>query len=101
MSHELQTIRTRMRAIDEKLLTLISERHIMSMLAAESKEDLGQPIRNPEIEADNLAYAKVRAREMGIPEATVEAIMRILIESSVTVQEAHLKALKNAPPRSL
>jgi len=95
--NELEQLRARLRLIDEKIVRLVAERQALVLQAAELKAANGLPVRFPEVELATIARNRQRARELGAPEDTVEAITRALIEASVASQLAHLRERAEGP----
>jgi chorismate mutase/prephenate dehydrogenase len=83
----LAELRARLSSIDRRLLELVAERQALATTIAEVKRQTGYPTRDFQRERDVLLAARTAARELGIPPATAEAILSLLIRSSLATQE--------------
>jgi chorismate mutase/prephenate dehydrogenase len=83
----LTELRTRLSAIDRRLLELVAERQTLAANMAQVKRETGYPTRDFKRERDVLLGARTTALELGIPPATAEAILSLLIRSSLATQE--------------
>ena len=74
----LEELRTRIRAVDEELITLVGRRRDLVLEIAEAKEELGLPVLDPSQEARVVRRAAELARELGVDEElTRDVIWRI------------------------
>lgn len=83
----LAELRARLSAIDRRLLELVAERQSLSTRIAEVKRQTGYPTRDFQREREVLLGARAAAEELGIPPATAEGILSLLIRSSLATQE--------------
>jgi chorismate mutase/prephenate dehydrogenase len=80
-------LRTTLTEVDGRILELVAERQRLVEEIGRSKQVKGQATRDFAREKDVIEGAVDRARGLGIPSDTVEALMRLLIRSSLTTQE--------------
>ena len=89
---DLNQLRERLTAIDSELVQLVAERQRLSTEVARVKRATGHPTRDFRRERDVLLNARVNAERAGAPPDVAEAILRLLIRSSLTTQEQVLVA---------
>ncbi|MFI4914722.1 MAG: prephenate dehydrogenase/arogenate dehydrogenase family protein [Steroidobacterales bacterium] len=87
MSMTLDELRQRLNSLDGKLLALVAERQATSREIARVKQATGYPTRDYGREREVLLAARTTAARLGVPPDAAEAIMRLLIRSSLTTQE--------------
>jgi chorismate mutase / prephenate dehydrogenase len=83
----LEDLRHRLNEIDRQLIALVAERQSASRQIADVKRATGHPTRDYQRERDVIVNARAAAAELGVSPATAEALMRLLIRSSLTTQE--------------
>jgi chorismate mutase/prephenate dehydrogenase len=83
----LDDLRRRLTEIDRQLLALVGERKALSGEVARVKKATGHPTRDFEREREVIEGARAAAREVGVPPALAEELLRLLIRSSLTTQE--------------
>ena len=84
---ELARLRREIEALDRRIVTLLAERVVLGRHAAGAKRSAGQPIANPEREADVVRHAAEVALELGLPDADVREIFNRIIHLSRRMQE--------------
>jgi chorismate mutase / prephenate dehydrogenase len=84
---EMEVLRGRILEIDEAILKLWKERNDAARRIGAIKQQSGLPLQNFEVEKTVLEHAETSARPLGLLPEPVRALMRILIESSVALQE--------------
>ena len=84
---DLEELRDKLSALDRELLELIAQRQAMVERIGEVKRQSGQATRNFAREKQVLDMARAHAVELGIPPSLAEALMELLIRSSLTKQE--------------
>lgn len=89
----LEDLRKRLSALDRKILDVVAERQAVVEEIGAVKRDSGAATRDFAREKQVLDAARLSADELGIPPAVAEALMELLIRSSLTRQErARVKA---------
>lgn len=83
----LEDLRRGLTEIDRRLLSLVAERQALSREIARVKRATGYPTRDYQREREVIVGARAAASDLGIPPATAEALMRLLIRSSLATQE--------------
>ena len=83
----LGDLRTTLTEVDGRILELVAERQRLVEEIGRSKQVKGQATRDFAREKDDIEGAISTARGLGIPSDTVEALMRLLIRSSLATQE--------------
>ncbi|MGD9843743.1 MAG: prephenate dehydrogenase/arogenate dehydrogenase family protein, partial [Steroidobacteraceae bacterium] len=83
----LDDLRLKLDALDSQLLTIIAERQALGTEIARVKREVGLPTRDFRREREVLLRARDNATRHGISAALGEAVMRLLIRSSLTTQE--------------
>jgi chorismate mutase / prephenate dehydrogenase len=83
----LDELRQQLNILDRRLLELISERQATSREIARAKRATGYPTRDYGREREVILAVRANAAELGVPADTAEAVMRLLIRSSLTTQE--------------
>jgi chorismate mutase/prephenate dehydrogenase len=83
----LDELRLKLNALDTQLLAIIAERQALGTEIARAKRAAGLPTRDFRREREVLLRARENAEQKGIPAALGEAVMRLLIRSSLTTQE--------------
>lgn len=87
MTDELAALRDEIKDLDAELVVLIRRRNEAARKAGALKRARGLPLQNFEVEKSVLEHALEVAREEGVSEETANALVRILIEASLRVQE--------------
>jgi chorismate mutase/prephenate dehydrogenase len=89
----LEDLRKRLNELDRQLVELIAERQSVVEQVGALKRSEGQGTRDYQREKQVLDKARASAQELGIAPDTVEQVMRLLIQTSLTRQErARVKA---------
>jgi chorismate mutase / prephenate dehydrogenase len=83
----LDDLRSHLSGLDRKLLELIAERQRTSREIARVKRATGYPTRDYVREREVILAVRNSAAELGVPADAAEAVMRVLIRSSLTTQE--------------
>jgi chorismate mutase/prephenate dehydrogenase len=83
----LDELRAHLNGLDRRLLELIAERQATSREVARVKRATGFPTRDYAREREVILGVRAGAAELGVPADTAEAVMRLLIRSSLTTQE--------------
>jgi len=83
----LDELRVRITAIDKQLLELVAERQSLGSEVAKVKRATGLATRDFSRERDVILHARNDAKALGISPEFAEALMRMLIRSSLTTQE--------------
>jgi chorismate mutase/prephenate dehydrogenase len=83
----LDTLRKKLAAVDQQLLTLVKERQDLSRNIGHLKDELGLSTRDYGQETRVLNRARELAGELGIVPEVAEELFLVLIRSSLTVQE--------------
>jgi chorismate mutase / prephenate dehydrogenase len=90
---DLQDLRTRLSEVDRQLLELVAARQQLSEEVGALKRSQGLATRDFAREKQVLELARANAAGLGIPPAVAEALMGLLIRSSLANQErARVKA---------
>ncbi|MFQ5634515.1 MAG: prephenate dehydrogenase/arogenate dehydrogenase family protein [Gammaproteobacteria bacterium] len=84
---DLEELRARLSELDRRILDAVAERQAVVDRIGEVKRDSGKATRDFAREKQVLDTARVSARELGIPPVLAEALMELLIRSSLTKQE--------------
>ncbi len=84
----LPVLRALLDALDRDILELLARRQALVAEVAGAKRVLGAPIRDLARERSILEERKERARELGLPEGTVESVWRLLMMASRERQAA-------------
>ena len=83
----LDELRQRLNVLDRRLLELIAERQATSREIARVKRATGHPTRDYGREREVILAVRASASELDVPADVAEAVMRLLIRSSLTTQE--------------
>lgn len=83
----LDELRQRLNQIDDQLIELIAERQRKSREIAAVKRATGHATRDYARERDVIMGARALAEQRGVSASDAEALMRMLIRSSLTTQE--------------
>jgi chorismate mutase/prephenate dehydrogenase len=84
---DLEELRDKLTALDRELLELVARRQAMVERIGEVKRQSGQATRNFAREKQVLDMARAHAVKLGVPPGLAEALMALLIRSSLTKQE--------------
>lgn len=99
---ELDNLRQRILEIDEEILTLWKERDDTAARVGAIKHAHGLPLQNFEVEKAVLEHAIGIGINLGLNTDRVRTLVRMLIESAVTVQEReHVKRSARGGRRAL
>lgn len=83
----LEELRRQLDGLDQRLVELVAERQRTVQEIARVKGVAGRAVRDYGREREVILGVRARATEVGVPPATAEALMRLLIRSSLTAQE--------------
>ncbi len=83
----LEELRDRLTRLDGELLALIAERQRLSTKVARVKRATGHPTRDFQREREVLLNARSAATKLGLPPALADNLLRLLIRSSLAIQE--------------
>jgi chorismate mutase/prephenate dehydrogenase len=83
----LDELRRKLDGLDRQLLQIIAERQATSRQIAEVKRATGHPTRDYRREREVILTARDGAGALGVSPDAAEAVMRLLIRSSLTTQE--------------
>jgi chorismate mutase/prephenate dehydrogenase len=83
----LEELRQRVTEIDRQLIALVAERRAVSEEVARVKRATGAPTRDYQRERDVILGVRAQASERGVSPQLAEALLRLLIRSSLTTQE--------------
>lgn len=92
----LDELRQQLNGLDRRLLELIAERQTTSREIARVKRATGYPTRDYGREREVILAVRAGAAELGVPADVAEAVMRVLIRSSLTTQEQASVAARGA-----
>ena len=95
-TNKLDELRLHLNGLDRRLLELIGERQAASREIAAVKRATGYPTRDYARERDVILGVRTSAAELGVSADTAEAVMRVLIRSSLMTQEQATVAARNA-----
>lgn len=87
----LEELRTRIRALDEELITLVGRRRDLVLEIAEAKEELGLPVLDPSQEARVVRRAAELARELGVDEELTRDVIWRIMASARDAQEGRAR----------
>lgn len=91
----IEELRDELARIDRDLLALVARRQALSARIGESKREVGAPTRDYAQEKVVIERARAAAEELGCPPDLAEALVLLLIRSSLTVQEReHVSATR-------
>ncbi len=96
---DLQGLRQALEAIDRRLLTLLRDRMGRVEEVARSKIAAAFPFRDQRREDQVLQRVRGLAVELGLDAHAVERLYRLIMEMSISHQQAHLEALETVPLR--
>jgi chorismate mutase/prephenate dehydrogenase len=92
----LEELRQHLDTLDQRLLELIAARQSTSREIARVKRATGYATRDYARERDVILAVRSRAAQLGVPGDAAEAVMRVLIRSSLTTQEQASVAAQGA-----
>ncbi len=92
----LEELRLHLDTLDQRLLELIAERQATSREIARVKRATGHATRDYARERDVILAVRAGAAQRGVPADAAEAVMRVLIRSSLTTQEQASVAAQGA-----
>jgi len=96
---DLQALREALEAVDAELLDLLRRRMALAEQVARAKLDSAWPFRDASREDRMLVHLRQLAAEKGLDAHEVERLFRVVLDMSVARQEAHVRALADAPLR--
>ncbi len=94
----LETLRARIRELDETLVRMVGERRDVVLEIGQLKEALGLPVLDPPQEARVVRRAAALAREAGVDEEAVRDILWRIIASARDAQEGRTRWGPPLPP---
>ncbi len=83
----LEDLRRKLDGLDQQLLAIIAERQALGTEIARAKREAGLPTRDFRREREVLIRARENAQRIGVSASLGEAVMQLLIRSSLTTQE--------------
>jgi chorismate mutase/prephenate dehydrogenase len=83
----LEELRQHLNGVDRRLLELIADRQATAREIARVKQATGHPTRDYAREREVIVGARANAAELGVSPDIAEALMRLLIRTSLTTQE--------------
>jgi chorismate mutase/prephenate dehydrogenase len=83
----LEELRRHLDGLDQRLLEIVAERQTTAREIARVKGQVGRATRDYGREREVILGARARAEALGVAPAVAEALMRLLIRSSLTTQE--------------
>ena len=86
---DLSVLRLLIDAVDQKVITLISQRLELVNEVGEYKKAHNLPIFVPEREAEILANLGSKAQKLGVSESLIENLYAVMFEFSKQVQTTH------------
>jgi chorismate mutase / prephenate dehydrogenase len=96
MRMTLEELRQHLDTLDQRLIELIAERQATSREIARVKRATGHATRDYARERDVILAVRAGAAQRGVPADAAEAVMRVLIRSSLTTQEQASVAAQGA-----
>ncbi|MDJ0929483.1 MAG: prephenate dehydrogenase/arogenate dehydrogenase family protein, partial [Gammaproteobacteria bacterium] len=84
---DLDELRQQLSAIDRRIIELAAERQALVERIGALKQSVDMPTRDFSREKQVLDAAAAQAKSLGLPSGLAEALMRLLIQSSLTRQE--------------
>ncbi len=94
--NDLTPLRERLTEIDHEILGLIAERQNIVADIGKSKQHSGTGTRDFDREKRVIEGGRRRAKDLGLPEDLAEQILRLLIQTSLTLQEGDRISASNA-----
>ena len=92
----LDELRQQLNGLDRRLLELIADRQATSREIARVKRATGYPTRDYVREREVILAVRASAAQLGVPADVAEAVMRVLIRSSLATQEQASVAAQGA-----
>lgn len=86
MSKELELLRSKLHAVDEQLIVLLSERSVISRKIGLQKRKEGQPIKQPKVWNAMRKTRSELAKHYGADQELVEAIFELIHHQSIKAQ---------------
>ena len=96
---DLQALRERLAALDHDLLRLIRERMAIAERVAGAKLAAASPFRDPAREDLVLQRVRHAAVELGLDAHRIESLYRVILDMSVSHQQAYVHGLDDVPLR--
>ncbi|MSR22454.1 MAG: hypothetical protein EXR92_02750 [Gemmatimonadetes bacterium] len=84
---ELETARSRITELDDRLIRTIGERRELVLAIGRLKAMLGLPVMDPRREAQVVRNAAARARDLGVDEEMTRDVIWRIIASARAIQE--------------
>src|SRR4051812_41679233 len=98
-SVDLQALRKNIEEIDRDILTKLKERMGLAEKVAQVKLDAAVPFRDPPREEQVIARVRQSATQLGLDPHEAERLFRLIMEMSISRQQAHLQTLSPVPLR--
>jgi chorismate mutase/prephenate dehydratase len=92
---DLNKIREKITALDQKLLELFAQRRSLTLSVAKSKAHQIRPVRDQQREQELLIRLINHGKELGLDAHYVTSVYHTIIEDSVLNQQAYLQTLAN------
>lgn len=96
---DLQALRETLEDIDRRLLTCLKERMELVEKVAAAKIMTAFPFRDQKREDLVLRRVRQTAVETGLDPHVIERLYRLIMEMSISHQQAHVRSLENVPLR--
>jgi prephenate dehydratase/chorismate mutase len=96
---DLQGIREAIEALDRTLLALLQRRRLLGESAARAKIAAAVPLRDSVREEVVLQRAREAAVDLGLDAHQTERLYRVILDMSLSQQQAHLLELETVPLR--
>ncbi|MFM2483202.1 bifunctional chorismate mutase/prephenate dehydrogenase [Celerinatantimonas sp. YJH-8] len=97
-THPLQPLRDKIDAVDQQLITLLSERLKLVRLVGEIKSEHGLPIYAPDREAAMLAKRRQEAEQVNVSGQLIEDVLRRVMRESYSNE--HENGFKAVNPKA-
>ncbi len=96
---DLQALREAIEKIDRELMTQLRQRMELVDRIAGAKLKAASPFRDEQREEQVLQRVRKNAVELGLDAHAIERLYRLIMEMSISRQQAHLQSLADAPLR--
>ena len=87
IENEMNIVRERIAHLDKEIVTILSERMLLSKKIGIIKSSKNLPIRNVSVESEVIARVKNTAKMNDISEDLIENVYRLIIKESIQIQE--------------
>ncbi len=86
MAQDLEYWRKEIQALDTELIRLVEKRMSLALKIGEFKALHKLPVKNHEVEQENLERSRAQARSLGLDPAFIEQLMILIMQHSVETQ---------------